>query len=324
MTTTRTRAVALASLLLGAGGLAGLSVPSAQAAQPASARAHQQATAKATKPGDRLLTPADEGRISAATARQVQGVLTSKATQRAVAAHRGGGVIKVRAHIIVGTKKRDRHRHATKRQVRQQVKWLNLAYAGGEGPGVDTGVRFRLRSISTTKSKRWAHLRTVGQLNSMKKKLHRGGRNTLNLYFTGLPGGLLGISTFPWQNRGKRGKLLDGSVIQYSSIRGGKLAPYNEGDTVVHEVGHWLGLLHTFQGYDGNAGSGCAEPNDYVGDTPAEGEPQYQPAERDTCPAAGTDPVHNFMDYAPDYFMYQFTAGQAARISAARAAYRAS
>lgn len=80
---------------------------------------------------------------------------------------------------------------------------------------------------------------------------------------------------------------------------GGPVPGYNLGGTAVHEVGHWFGLLHTFQG------ESCAptDPGDYIDDTKQEAAQTLGcPVGKDTCPQlpGGGDPVWDYMDYSSD------------------------
>ncbi len=203
--------------------------------------------------------------------------------------------------------------------IHQQMAVLNSAYAGQQrSSAADTPFRFVLAGVTRTTNVDWFRM-SYGSLAEAQAKaaMRVGGPNTLNIYTAGIGGGLLGWATLP--SNYSRYPQLDGVVLLHSSLPGGTAMPYNLGDTAVHEVGHWLGLLHTFEG-------GCSPTNDRVDDTPAERSPAFGcPRGRDTCTGPGyrnPDPIRNFMDYTDDSCMFEFTPGQARRMDSIVARYR--
>jgi hypothetical protein len=198
-------------------------------------------------------------------------------------------------------------------EVRRPISTTDPSYGGRNG-GANTGVSFKLTEITRSDNAAWFQdpERYEG---TYKPKLHRGGKGTLNLYSTYIGGDLLGWSTFPWKY--KADPKMDGVTVHYGSMPGGEIENFNKGFSATHEVGHWLGLYHTFQ-------DGCGGQGDRVADTPPERDPSNGcPTGKDTCPSPGADPVHNYMDYSYDTCMTSFTAGQGARMHKVWKAYRA-
>lgn len=128
-------------------------------------------------------------------------------------------------------------------KVEKQLAELNAAYATASAA---SGITYNFKVEGITKVP-GPDMCDQGNEAKMKQKLRKGGSNTLNLYITDLSAcGLLGYSSWPW-DLSKKGQVMDGVVIHYDTLPGGNYKPYNMGRTTIHEIGHWLGLYHTFQ-----------------------------------------------------------------------------
>jgi len=201
--------------------------------------------------------------------------------------------------------------------ITNQIRVLNDSFSGVTG-GYNTKFRFVHAGTTRTANNTYfaAGYGTAAET-SMKNALRVGGASTLNMYFNQPSTGELGWATFPTSYASK--PKMDGVVCDGRTVPGGTFSPYNEGDTATHEVGHWLGLYHTFQG-------GCSKNGDFVADTPASKAPNFGcPAGKNSCTGnkyPGNDPIENFMDYTDDYCMYKFTAGQDARATSLSGTYR--
>jgi hypothetical protein len=209
-------------------------------------------------------------------------------------------VIPVAFHVV---RHDDGSADVTDQQIQDQLDVLNTSYAS-------SGYQFTLHGIDRTDNTAWStHSPGSSKEKQMKSALAISPECVLNFYIADLGGGLLGYAIFPFSY--DEDSYMHGVVVLYSSLPGGDTYPYDEGDTGTHEVGHYLGLYHTFEG-------GCSSPGDEVDDTPYEREPAFGcPIGRDTCQSKpGDDPIYNFMDYSDDACMNEFTLDQAERMNA--------
>lgn len=137
----------------------------------------------------------------------------------------------------------------------------------------------------------------------MKKMLHAGTNSALNIYYVNnIDDGGQGITTFPTDLLEKPdGPALDGCLL-------------NEFVTVVdewrtltltHEVGHWFGLLHTYQ-------DRCEGGDDFIDDTPPTPSSCYNQLR--SCPG------RNYMGVSSRGA--EFTAGQITRMHSFWTEYR--
>ncbi|MBS1735441.1 MAG: T9SS type A sorting domain-containing protein [Bacteroidetes bacterium] len=141
------------------------------------------------------------------------------------------------------------------------------------------------------------------------KYSNKGGDNAwdatkyLNIWVCNLFGRTLGYAQMPGGNL-----LTDGVVIKYNTFGniGAVSAPYNKGRTATHEIGHWLGLKHTWGDTD------CGDDGIY--DTPPQKAANTGCANFPHISSCSIneygDMFMNFMDLSDDQCMNLFTIGQ--------------
>lgn len=147
------------------------------------------------------------------------------------------------------------------------------------------------------------------------KSSERGGvdpintKKYLNVWVANLADGVSGYAQMPGGPEATDGIVID---YKYFGTFGTATSPYDEGKTLTHLVGSYLGLFELWD-------ETIPCKNDNVKDTPIHSAPnfsQYPYPHISTCPGYPIEMVMNFMDNTDDAGMYMFTEGQKIRIIA--------
>jgi Pregnancy-associated plasma protein-A len=171
-------------------------------------------------------------------------------------------------------------------------------------------------NITTGIVRRQTNVTSFSSANDNIMFYNNGGSNVwdsgkyLNIYVCNLTD-LLGYAYYPGVPTN-----IDGVVIAYTAFgtTGTATAPYHQGRTGTHEVGHWLNLNHIWGDDDG-----ACTGSDEVDDTPNSGDsnggcPNFPTFSCSNSPNG--DMFMNYMDYADDNCQNLFTNGQKTRVRA--------
>jgi PKD repeat protein len=261
---------------------------------------------------------------------KIRNEISSVASNKNQAAVSNVKIIPVVVHVIHfgGTE------NISDAQIQSQITILNedfrkIGGSNGDGNGVDTEIEFCLAKkdpngkctngivrVNSTLSNHMTYQRTqLSQLSFWDNTRY------LNIYIVKTINGstgALGYASFP---NGPANE--DGVVIRHNYFGNTGTASVAGGRTATHEVGHWLGLYHTFQG---GCGVDTCLDGDYVCDTPPAANPNFGcTASTNSCSndfPDVPDQIANYMDYSNDNCKSMFSSGQSTRMQATLTAVR--
>lgn len=189
--------------------------------------------------------------------------------------------------------------------IQEQMTVLNQGFAG-------SGISFYLFSVNRICKTAWTKVDSFAEGLDILEALNTRAEHVVSVYVvddsSNLGGDILGLAIGPTAFH--ESNLLKFIFITKVALPGGDDL-YQEGEILIHEMGHYFGLEHTFE-------NGCNPPGDEVDDTPYEAAPSWDcPVGQDSCPDdPGEDPIHNYMNYTDESCISEFTPGQRARMQA--------
>ncbi|HTL08051.1 MAG TPA: M43 family zinc metalloprotease, partial [Chitinophagaceae bacterium] len=231
--------------------------------------------------------------------------------------------------------------HVTDQKVIEGIQNLNEAfsktgaYAGGDNlatPGADTHIRFCLAQTEPDGGNSTGITRTKSFYGDFDKATEDGRMKNLIEWDTKRYTNIWLVDGFNSET------LAEYHCGQWTRGREGGYAPLpmsngpkdgvvvaGFGPVLAHELGHYLGLYHTFEGQD-CANTDCSTDGDKVCDTPPDASPYDSPdcsrpdnsCKTDSLSGPFTrnvpDMISNFMDYSNYSCHTSFTAGQGERM----------